>query len=158
MRPFASHPFRDAQADALIDDIKSSKLLGDFRGEKVADRAQLRRVLLGLSRLAMEHPEIREVDINPLIVMPDGRVKAVDALVVFEENGGAPAVSEKREEESEKQAQEIRRALDAAVNAKSVAVVGAARPGKKVSRNVWLYAQLRLCRTAVSRQSQAQRY
>lgn len=125
---FRIAPLFDAQADALLDEIKSSKLLGDFRGEKVADRAQLRQVLLGLSRLGMEHPEIREVDINPLIVMPDGRVKAVDALVVFEENGAKPVEIGKREEEIEKRAQEIRQALDVAVNAKSVAVVGATRP------------------------------
>lgn len=125
---FCIAPLSDAQADALIDNIKSSKLLGDFRGEKAADRAQLRRVLLGLSRLGMEHPEIREVDINPLIVMPDGRVKAVDALVVFQENVAKLVESDKREEEIEERAQEIRQALDVAVNAKSVAVVGAARP------------------------------
>jgi acyl-CoA synthetase (NDP forming) len=127
---FRIAPVRAACADALIDDIKSSKLLGDFRGEKAADRAQLRRVLLGLSRLSMEHPEIREVDINPLIVMPDGQVKAVDALVVFEENRIAITGSSDHEEEIEKRAQEIRRALDGAVNAKSVAVVGATRPRK----------------------------
>lgn len=125
---FRIAPLSDAQTDALIDDIKSNKLLGCFRGEKAADRAQLRQVLLGLSRLGMEHPEIREVDINPLIVMPDGRVKAVDALVVFEENYTRPVESEKKEEEIEKYAQEIRQALDIAVNAKSVAVVGATRP------------------------------
>jgi acyl-CoA synthetase (NDP forming) len=124
---FRIAPLSEAQADALLDEIKSSKLLGDFRGEKVADRAQLRQVLLGLSRLGMEHPEIREVDINPLIVMPDGRVKAVDALVVFEENGAA-LVEHGKEEEIEAHAQEIRQALDIAVNAKSVAVVGATRP------------------------------
>jgi acyl-CoA synthetase (NDP forming) len=127
---FRIAPFGAACADALIDDIKSTKLLGDFRGEKAADRAQLRRVLLGLSRLGLKHPEIREVDINPLIVMPDGQVKAVDALVVFGENKAAIAGSGPGEEEIEKRAQEIRQALDAAVNAKSVAVVGATRPQK----------------------------
>ncbi|MBW2562195.1 MAG: acetate--CoA ligase family protein, partial [Deltaproteobacteria bacterium] len=123
---FRIAPLSEPQADALLDEIKSNRLLGDFRGEKVSDRAQLRRVLLGLSRLGMEHPEIREVDINPLIVMPDGQVKAVDALVVFEENGAVD--SGNSEEEVEKRAQEIRKAIDVAVNAKSVAVVGAARP------------------------------
>jgi acyl-CoA synthetase (NDP forming) len=127
---FRIAPLRAAQADALIDEIKSSNLLGNFRGEQTADRVQLRQVLLGLSRLGMEHPEIREVDINPLIVMPDGQVKAVDALVVFEENKAAIAGSGTPEEEAEKRVQEIRRALDAAVNAKSVAVVGATRPRK----------------------------
>ncbi|MGD0278882.1 MAG: acetate--CoA ligase family protein [Smithella sp.] len=125
---FRIAPLSGTQADALIDDIKSSKLLGDFRGEKAADRTQLRRVLLGLSRLGMEHPEIREVDINPLIVMPDGQVKAVDALVVFKEDGTRPAAEGRTKEESEMCAREIRRALDAAANAKSVAVVGASQP------------------------------
>lgn len=125
---FRIAPLSDAQADDLINDIKSSKLLSDFRGEKAADRAQLRRVLLGLSRLGMEHPEIREVDINPLIILPDGRVKAVDALVIFEENGAAITVRDRQEEEIEAHAQEIRQALDVAVNAKSVAVVGATQP------------------------------
>ncbi len=125
---FCIAPLGEAQADTLMDEIRSSRLLGDFRGEKSADRAQLGRVLLGLSRLGMEHPEIREVDINPLIVMPDGRVKAVDALVVFEENGAAIAGTDTRSEEIEKRTEEIRRALDAAVHARSVAIVGAARP------------------------------
>ena len=129
---FRIAPLSAACADALIDDIKSSKLLSDFRGEKAADRAQLRRVLLGLSRLSMEHPEIREVDINPLIVMPDGQVKAVDALVVFEEKKSAEiAGSGTREDEIKKRAQEIRKDLDVAVNAKSVAVVGASRPRER---------------------------
>ena len=127
---FRIAPLSDTQADALIDNLKSSKLLGDFRGEKAADRAQLRRVLLGLSRLGMEHPEIREVDINPLIVMPNGQVKAVDALVVFKEDDIRPAANDKTKEESEMRAREIRHALDAAVNAGSVAVVGASQPVK----------------------------
>lgn len=44
-------------------------------------RAELARALAGLSRLAVEHPEVEAVDINPLILGPDGAV-AVDALVV----------------------------------------------------------------------------
>ncbi len=128
---FRIAPFGAACADALIDDIKSTKLLGDFRGEKAADRAQLRQVLLGLARLGIEHPEIREVDINPLIVMPDGQVQAVDALVVFEEHTAAIRGSDNREKDTEARAREIRRALDVAVHAKSVAVVGAKRPREK---------------------------
>ena len=126
---FRIAPLSEIQADTLLDEIKSNTLLGNFRGEKAADRAQLRRVLMGLSRLGMEHPEVREVDINPLIVMPNGRVKAVDALVVFgEKNAAMIPENSAREEEVEKRAQEIRKAIDVAVNAKSVAVVGAARP------------------------------
>jgi succinyl-CoA synthetase beta subunit len=34
--------------------------------------------------LGLERPEIGEIDINPLIVSPDGTVKAVDALIILE--------------------------------------------------------------------------
>lgn len=125
---FRIAPLDDAQADALLDDIRSSKLLGNFRGEKAANRSQLKKVLLGLSRLGMDHPEIREVDINPLIVKADGQVVAVDALVVLDDSNTISAGSVRDKDETEMRAREIRRALDAAVHAKSVAVVGAAYP------------------------------
>ncbi len=51
-----------------------------------ADAAALGDVLVVLSRLAVEHPEIEEIDVNPLIMTPDGPI-AVDALVVV----GTPA-------------------------------------------------------------------
>ncbi|MBI9074555.1 MAG: acetate--CoA ligase family protein [Desulfatibacillum sp.] len=125
---FCIAPFSETQADSLIGSIKSSKMLGEFRGEKAADRAALRRTLMGLSRLGLEHPEIKEVDINPLIVTPDGQVKAVDALVVLENNAAAIPENAVPMEASEKQIQEIRQALDWAFNAQSVAVVGATVP------------------------------
>ena len=46
-------------------------------------RPDLVRVLLGLSRLAAEHPEVVEIDVNPLIAGVDGLV-AVDALIVID--------------------------------------------------------------------------
>ena len=50
-----------------------------------AAREELTRTLLGLSRLAVEHPEVEAVDINPLILGRDGAV-AVDALIVAAES------------------------------------------------------------------------
>ena len=78
--------FRPAPLDArgaasMIDDLATQKLLGEFRGEAAVDRAQLADVLVGLGRLAEERPDVASVDINPLIVQPDGRVIAVDGLV-----------------------------------------------------------------------------
>jgi len=108
-----------------MDELKASVLLGDFRGEQAADREQLRQVLIGLSRLGMEYPEIKEIDINPLIIAPDGRVKAVDALVVLAEEAAVSAVRKETAAEIESRAAEIRAALDAVTHAKAVAVVGA---------------------------------
>ena len=78
--------FRPAPVDAItasemIDDLATQKLLGAFRGEAAVDRAQLVDVIVGLGRLAGERTDVASVDINPLIVQPDGSVVAVDGLV-----------------------------------------------------------------------------
>ena len=126
---FRIAPLTEAQACAMMGEITSRKLLDDFRGEAPADREQILQTLMGLSELGLDHPEIKEVDINPLIIMPDGQVKAVDALVVLDENNQSSLNGKPDEKAMGERSAEIRAALDTMVNAKSVAVVGAARPG-----------------------------
>ena len=58
-------PLTDLDADELIDDLATQKLLGPFRGEPAVDRVALRATLLGLSRLAEEQPDVAAVDLNP---------------------------------------------------------------------------------------------
>lgn len=79
---FAIAPFDEGEAAHMIDSLKSSALLGPFRGENAADRDALIKTLTGLSRLGVDRPDVLEVDVNPLLVGPDGSVSAVDALVV----------------------------------------------------------------------------
>src|SRR5436305_7574371 len=55
-------PLTDLDADELVDDLATQKLLGAFRGEPPVDRVALRATLLGLSRLATERPDIAAVD------------------------------------------------------------------------------------------------
>ena len=76
----------------------------------------------------MEHPDIREVDINPLIVTPKGKVVAVDALVVLDERKAVRTVEPPTKTRGERRSAEIRAALDVMTHAQSVAVVGATRP------------------------------
>lgn len=73
-------PLTRVDAEELIDDLASQRLLDELRGEPPVDREALVRVITGLAALAETHPEIRSVDLNPLIVV-DGRPIAVDALV-----------------------------------------------------------------------------
>jgi acetyltransferase len=87
---FRLAPLTDADADDLLDDLQTQRLLGAFRGEAAVDRAALRAVLVGLGRLAAARPDVASVDVNPLIVGADGNVVAVDALV---EIGDATATS-----------------------------------------------------------------
>ncbi len=71
-------------AKEMIDSLKGAKLLYGARGAAPADVDALADVLVKLSRLAADHAGvIQELDINPLIVLPQGKgAKAVDALVV----------------------------------------------------------------------------
>lgn len=124
---FRVAPLDRREAKRMIGEISSRKLLGNFRGEAPVNTDQLADVLLGLSRLGLERPDIREVDVNPLIATPKGDVVAVDALVVLDETPAASAVPVSEKGKRKRQA-EIRAALDVMANAKSVAVVGATRP------------------------------
>jgi acyl-CoA synthetase (NDP forming) len=73
-------PLAADDADALIDSIRSAPLLRGHRGTPAADLAALRDVLMRVSRLADDIPEISELDLNPVIARPDGAV-AVDARI-----------------------------------------------------------------------------
>lgn len=75
-------PFGRADADAMLDEIRGAAILGAVRGMGAVDRAALCDALTGLARLAVEHDEIKEIDVNPVIIA-EGRPVAVDALVVL---------------------------------------------------------------------------
>lgn len=76
-------PLSTYDAREQIAEIKAQSLLGAFRGEKAPEIEALVSTLIGLSQLAFEHPEVAEVDINPLIVASSGEVRAADALVIL---------------------------------------------------------------------------
>lgn len=78
---FRPAPLDEVTAHEMIDGLATQKLLGPFRGEAAVDRQLLATVLVGLGRLAEARPDVRSVDINPLIVDASGRPIAVDALV-----------------------------------------------------------------------------
>ncbi len=69
----------------MLDELRSSKLLGQFRGEPAANRKSIIDVITGLSKVAIECPDITEIDINPLVVDEQGEITAVDALIVLGE-------------------------------------------------------------------------
>ena len=79
---FRLAPLSETDAREMLGEIQGQALLGDFRGEKAIRRDDLIQILLGLSRIGETHPEITEIDINPLLANPEGRVAAVDTLVV----------------------------------------------------------------------------
>jgi acyl-CoA synthetase (NDP forming) len=83
-------PLEESDALEMLNEIKASSLLGEFRGEGAVRRDQLVRAMIGLSRIGLERPDIAEIDINPLLVSRDGTICAVDALVAFGDSAPAP--------------------------------------------------------------------
>ncbi len=73
-------PVDAVDADEMVDDLATQRLLGPFRGEPAIDRAAVVAVLTALSAAALEHPAMQSADLNPLLIV-DGRPIAVDALV-----------------------------------------------------------------------------
>ncbi len=65
-------PLNRHQAEQLIDSTHAGTKLQGWRNLPAADRRAVMEVLMRMSRLAVNHPEIRELEINPLYVLPDG--------------------------------------------------------------------------------------
>ena len=79
---FRIAPLTDRDADELLHEIRGFPLLAGYRGRPAADVGALRDVLLRISRLADDVPEIVELDLNPLIALPDGQgCRIVDARI-----------------------------------------------------------------------------
>jgi acetyltransferase len=84
---FAAAPLDLGDARRMIDGFEARALLLDpLRGEPGADPDALAELLVVLGRVALAHPEVASVDLNP-VLLRDGQPLAVDALVVR----GAPA-------------------------------------------------------------------
>ncbi|MEJ2642848.1 MAG: acetate--CoA ligase family protein, partial [Desulfosarcinaceae bacterium] len=83
-------PLTRPDAHDIIGRMRARKLLDAFRGEAAVDREALADILLALSQLAMDHPNLAEIDLNPLIVTPQGQPVAVDALITLASPSAAP--------------------------------------------------------------------
>jgi len=84
---FRLAPLTETDAREMLGEIQGKALLGAFRGEKAVRQSELIQILMGLSHIGATHPELSEIDINPLLVSPEGRVTVVDVLMVA--GGGA---------------------------------------------------------------------
>lgn len=75
-------PLKRRDVREMLDEIKGAKLLGQFRGRPPVDRTALEDLLLKLSDFVAAHPEIEQIDLNPVLAYPNG-VLAVDARVIL---------------------------------------------------------------------------
>lgn len=84
---FRVAPLEKRDAMEIMGEIKAKALLGPFRGEEAVDQQSLADALIALGNIGMELPQVKEIDINPLIVT-GSRSVAVDALVILSEEKG----------------------------------------------------------------------
>lgn len=75
-------PFDLTEARKMIEETKARKILGQYRGMAAVDLELLCEMLVGLGRLGLEQLQVKEVDINPIIISGSQPV-AVDALVIL---------------------------------------------------------------------------
>jgi acetyltransferase len=82
---FRLAPLSRPEAERMIAEVRSSRLLDGWRGAPPADRAALVDALLRVAQLAADCPQMAEMDINPLIVLPEGQgALAVDVRIILE--------------------------------------------------------------------------
>lgn len=81
---FRLAPLSSTDAEEMIDEVRVARLLAGLRGTPCADRTALVDALLRVGWLAHACPQLSELDINPLLVLPDGEgVAAVDARLIL---------------------------------------------------------------------------
>jgi acyl-CoA synthetase (NDP forming) len=76
-------PLNRMEAEALMNAISSRELLGPFRGMSAVDTGAMAELLMNLGRLALDFPQIKEIDLNPIMVVA-GRPKVADALFILQ--------------------------------------------------------------------------
>jgi hypothetical protein len=79
---FRSTPLSAAEAQEMLADIRAKKLVGEFRGMPAVDTTVLAGILQGVGFIALLHPEIAEIDLNPIIIAGSEPIVA-DALFVL---------------------------------------------------------------------------
>jgi acetyltransferase len=85
---FRLAPMWEVSAEQMIESIRAYKVLRGIRGNPPSDIAAIKDCILRLSQLVSDHPEISELDINPLIVYPEGDGCVVaDSRIMLKRSG-----------------------------------------------------------------------
>ena len=82
---FRVAPLEKQDALDMLQEIKASNILEEFRGMAAVDKDMLAEMLLTVGRIGIENDAIKEIDINPVIIS-GGKPVAVDALVVLQKS------------------------------------------------------------------------
>ena len=124
---FRLAPASTDDALSMLDSIQAAEILKGVRGARPVDRQALATVIVNVSRLVSDFPEIQEVDLNPLLARADG-VTAVDALITVS--------FEPQQEKYRPSQEEILVAMNRIMHPASIAVIGASDSAGKIGNSV----------------------
>ena len=80
---FRIAPITEEDAKEMITEIKAYPILQGYRGQSRRDLEEITKILLNTSRLVVDFLEIKELDLNPVMVYSKG-AKTVDARIILE--------------------------------------------------------------------------
>jgi acetyl coenzyme A synthetase (ADP forming)-like protein len=124
---FRLAPASESDALSMIDGIGAAEILRGVRGAPPADRAAIAKIIVAVSNLAADFPEIQELDLNPVFARADGATAAdVRILVDF-----ATPIERYRPTQ-----EEILRAMNRIMKPDAVAVIGASPEDGKIGNSV----------------------
>ena len=109
----AVFPGSDGDVAELPGLIRGKALLGPFRGQPAVDEDKLTAIVEAVARIAADHPQIAEIDVNPILIRGSEPVAADALMILSAEPAGAP------------EAPAFTPDLEAVLAPRSVAVVGA---------------------------------
>ncbi len=132
-------PVTAAGARAMLDELRGAALLRGARGSAPADLDAIAGLIAKISEFAMRHPEVREMDLNPVVAYSKG-LRVLDARILLDPGAGRPAPA--GEPRRARRIENLRRAFDA----RAVAVIG----DKGVGGYMWLRAMARFSRKLYS--------
>jgi len=80
---FRIAPITEQDAREMITEVKAYPILRGYRGQPPADIDAIVNILMNTSKLVMDHREIKELDLNPVMVYEKG-AKTIDARIILE--------------------------------------------------------------------------
>lgn len=82
-RTFRLAPLNETEAAEMLQDIRARELLGAYRGMSAVNQKELASVLQAVGNIGLLHPEIKEIDLNPVIIS-GAKPLVVDALIIID--------------------------------------------------------------------------
>ena len=122
-------PVSHDEALSMLADLRAAQILDGYRGQPAVDRNALADLLVNIGRMAHEHTEMIELDLNPVIAGPDGQC-AVDARVL---------ISDRPQLRSENISTDAALNVSRLLAPRSIAIIGASEDREKAGGRLFHY-------------------